>query len=306
MSGAPPRILAIKHGALGDAVLAIGALQAIRRHHADAHLALLTAAPAAELLAASCLFDETLVDARAAPSAPGANATVLAWLYRGAFRTVYDLQASSRTRRYRQFLAVMRPRTVWHVLPAARAGEHAADRLARCLAAARIPGPWPADFGFLDAAPEPFWPPAPFALLLPGGSARHPAKRWPPERFGAICHNLADTGIMPVLLGTEADRAACDEVNAHAPGVLDLCGRTGLATLAGLGRRALAALGNDSGPLHLLAQLGCPTLAIFGPGGDPARSAPRGPRAAWIGAAEAGWPEPADVWRRLTLIRQTA
>ncbi|MCW5752473.1 MAG: glycosyltransferase family 9 protein [Alphaproteobacteria bacterium] len=306
MPGAGPRILAIKHGALGDAVLAIGALQAIRRHHAGAHLALLTAAPAVELLAASGLFDETLVDARAGLTALGANATVLAWLVRGAFRTVYDLQASSRTRRYRRFLAAMRPRTVWHVLPAARAGEHAADRLAQCLAAAQIPGPWPADLDFLDAAPEPFWPTAPFALLLPGGSARHPAKRWPPERFGAICNNLADEGIMPVLLGTEADRAACHKVGAGAPGVLDLCGRTSLASLAGLGRRAVVALGNDSGPLHLLAQLGCPTLAIFGPGGDPGRSAPRGPRAAWIGAADTGWPEAGDVWSRLILIRQTA
>ncbi len=46
----PPveRILVIKHGALGDFLLATGAFQAIRRHHANAEITLLTTRPYAE------------------------------------------------------------------------------------------------------------------------------------------------------------------------------------------------------------------------------------------------------------------
>ncbi len=49
MSEAAPRILVIKLGALGDFVQALGPAAAIRRHHRDAEITLLTTAPYAEL-----------------------------------------------------------------------------------------------------------------------------------------------------------------------------------------------------------------------------------------------------------------
>lgn len=305
MPGTAPRILVLKHGALGDAVLAVGALQAIRRHHAGAHLSLLTARPAGELLRATGLFDEIHLDPRARPWRMVANGAVLTMLRRGGFSIVYDLQGSARTSWYAWLACAGRAAPAWHRLPPGRAGEHAADRLARLLADARIPAARAGDFGFLRALPEPGWPEPPYVLVLPGSTARRTAKRWPVAMFAATCEALAQAGLTPVLIGTEADRAACEAILAAAPAAVSLCGRTSLAGLAELGRQAAGAIGNDTGPLHLLAQLGCPTLAIFGPEGDPARSAPRGARAAWIGA-HGGWPAPRDVLARFAEVRRMA
>ena len=58
------RILVIKLGALGDVVLALGPMAAIRRHHPDAHITVLTTAPYVELLSRSPYVDEVWTDAR--------------------------------------------------------------------------------------------------------------------------------------------------------------------------------------------------------------------------------------------------
>ena len=57
-----PRILVIKLGALGDFLMALGPMQAIRRHHPQAELVLLTRPPYRELGAASGLFSEIWID----------------------------------------------------------------------------------------------------------------------------------------------------------------------------------------------------------------------------------------------------
>src|SRR3546814_5446412 len=57
----------------------------------------------------------------------------------------------------------------------------------------------------------------------------------------------------------------------------DLCGQTSLEALAELGRRATLAVGNDTGPIHLIAAAGCPALVLYSRESDPAKIAPRGP-----------------------------
>ena len=62
----------------------------------------------------------------------------------------------------------------------------------------------------------------------------------------------------------------------HAPEALDLTGQTSLPQIAVLARSAAAAIGNDTGPMHLIAATGCPCLAIFSKQSDPVKHAPRG------------------------------
>jgi ADP-heptose:LPS heptosyltransferase len=62
------------------------------------------------------------------------------------------------------------------------------------------------------------------------------------------------------------------------PDALDLTGRTDLLQLASLGAGAALAVGNDTGPTHILAAAGAPTLVLFSRFSDPALSAPRGSR----------------------------
>ena len=94
-----PRILVIKLGALGDFLFAVGPMQAIRRHHRDADLVLLTRPAYRPLAAASGLFDEIWDD-----PAPRLNPVRMAGLCprlrHGRFERVYDLQTSDRSAAY--------------------------------------------------------------------------------------------------------------------------------------------------------------------------------------------------------------
>jgi ADP-heptose:LPS heptosyltransferase len=112
-------------------------------------------------------------------------------------------------------------------------------------------------------------------LLLPGASPERPGKRWP--HYGALARALP---LPCIACGGPAERALGAALAGD--GVLDLTGRTTLPQLAAIARRATFAVGNDSGPTHLAAATGCPTLALFGAESEPSRCAPRGPAATWL------------------------
>ncbi len=115
--------------------------------------------------------------------------------------------------------------------------------------------------------------------IHPGAGAR--VKQWPARAWAAVADALAARpGVRLVLTGAAsemplaqavADAAACHLVNA--------AGQTSLGQLAALYERCALVLGSDSGPLHLAAAVGAPTvrlygpvsLAKFGPWGDPER-----------------------------------
>ena len=92
------RVLVIKLGALGDVVLAFAPFAAIRAHHPDAHVTLLTTAPFLGLASASPWFDAVALDTRPAPW----NLAGLRRLRRllAGHDFVYDLQTSGRSGRY--------------------------------------------------------------------------------------------------------------------------------------------------------------------------------------------------------------
>ena len=113
----------------------------------------------------------------------------------------------------------------------------------------------------------------PFALLHPGsGSTR---KNWPTERFLALARRLqAERGWVPVFLTGEADEAAAAQLNALAPEVRHLR-NLDISAAARVLSAAAFYIGNDSGITHLAAAVGTPTLALFGPS-SPRQWAPRG------------------------------
>ncbi len=106
------------------------------------------------------------------------------------------------------------------------------------------------------------------------------AKLWLPARWAALADALASRGCTIVLTGGEAERVLVTDIRArmtHAP--ITMVGEATLGQLAALYQRCALVLGVDSGPLHLAASTGVPTVALFGPGdhrrfgpwGDPAR-----------------------------------
>lgn len=270
-------MLVIKLGALGDFVLSFGPFAAIRSHHPEAHVALLTTAPFVGLAEASPWFDEVRVDRRPRWwNLPG-----LVRLRRSlrGFDFVYDLQTSGRSSLYFR----MAGRPGWsgiasgashpHANPA-RDRLHTLDRQREQLGMAGIAAVPSPDLSWLLGA-GPVLPP-PYALLAPGAAPHRPAKRWPAPRFGQLANHLAEQGVRPVVVGAEADASLAAAIAAACPAALDLTGRTTLLDLAGLAARASVAVGNDTGPMHLAAAAGCRCVVLFSGASDPALTAPRG------------------------------
>lgn len=280
------RILVIKLGALGDVIQAFGPFAAIRRHHADAHVTLLTTAPFAELARASRLFDDVWLDARPKAIELSGWLALRRRLREGRFRRVYDLQTSDRSSFYFR-LFWPGPYPEWSGIAKGCSHPHAnpwrdfmhtLERQAEQLKMAgidRVPAP---DFTWIEADAARFDLPERFALLIPGGAAHRPAKRWPAARFGALAAWLADRGVQPVLLGLASEAAVIAAVRAACPRALSLAGATSLFDIGALARRAALAVGNDTGPMHLIAALGCPSVVLFSSDSDPALCAPRGDR----------------------------
>lgn len=277
------RILVIKLGALGDVIQALGPLAAIRRHHADAAITLLTTQPFAAFLGASPYADRIAVD----PRAPWWRLDALLALRRTlnqGFARIYDLQTSARSSRY--FRLLKRPRPAWSgIAPGCshpdanpqRDRLHTIERQAGQLHAAGIAEVPPPDLSWITADTTRFGLPPRYALLVPGGAAHRADKRWPAARYADLARALAARGIAPVLLGTAAEGVLTASIAAEAPGAFDLSGHTSLEDLAVLGRAAALAVGNDTGPMHLLAVAGAPALVLFSNASDPALCAPRGP-----------------------------
>ncbi len=277
------KVLAIRHGALGDVIQTLGPLQAIRRHHPDAHLVGLTGSAFADLLRASGWFQEVWVDDRPPLWRLGSWLGTVRRLRAAGFDRVYDLQTSSRTAWY--FRLMGSPAPEWSgIAPGAshphgnpgRVEMHTADRQAEQLRLAGIASVPPPDVSWLDADVSRLGLPDRFALLVPGGSAHRPAKRWPIARYAALAEALSGLGLTSVIAGTREESGLAREIASTIAGAVDLTGRTSILELAGVARRAQLAIGNDTGPMHVTAAVGCPSLVLFSAESDPARCAPRG------------------------------
>ncbi len=277
------RILVIKLGALGDVVQALGPMAAIRAHHRQAHIVLLTSQPFADFLRASPYVDEVWVDPRPHKlNLPGLLA-LRARLRGGAFERVYDLQTSDRSGLYFRLMGPGRP--AWsgiapgcslpHANPA-RDSMHTVDRQREQLAMAGIADVPASSLEWVEADLARFKLPDPYVLLVPGGSAGRPAKRWPVAKFAALATELLAHGAVPVLVGGPDEKGLGETIRAVAPRSRDLIGQTSFAEVAAMARGAGAAIGNDTGPMHLIAATGCPSVVLFSSESDPKLCAPRG------------------------------
>ena len=276
------RVLVIRLGAFGDFVQSFAPFAAIRAHHADADITLLTTTPYAGLAAAAPWFDHVEIDRRPAWwNLPGLRD--LRRQLQG-FDRVYDLQTSARSSRY--FRLAGRP--PWSGIAAgcalphanpARDSLHSVERQREQLEMAGIttfPAP---DLAWLPRSPLIL--PEPFALLVPGAAPSRPRKRWPAEHYAMLARHLHDDGITPAIIGTKAEADIAALITTLCPTARDLTGRTSLGELHHLAAQAAIIIGNDTGPMHLAALAGTPMLTLFGPDSDPALTAPRGPRGEW-------------------------
>ncbi len=118
--------------------------------------------------------------------------------------------------------------------------------------------------------------PKPYALFIPGGSAHRLDKRWPAERYGQLGKMLSERGYDIVIIGGLQESALARQIQRYVGQARDLTGRTDFAKVAMLGAKASLVVGNDTGPLHLAAATGAPTVVMFSSASDPELAAPRG------------------------------
>lgn len=100
------------------------------------------------------------------------------------------------------------------------------------------------------------------------GAAYGPAKRWPAEKFAALANMVCEqTPAVLLVFGTDADHEAAATIAGavrDSARVIDLTGKTDLATAMAYIDRCDVFVTNDSGLMHVAAALQTPTAAIFG------------------------------------------
>jgi len=286
------RVLVIKLSALGDFVLALAAMKRIREAHPRAHVTLLTTPPFEALARACPYFDEVETDGK--PDGPGGWLALRRRLKAARYDRVYDLQTSAASERIFHLLRPFPPE--WSgiafgcALPHRTPGKDQMHTLERQADQLKSAGIWPdAQTSPLSAPPPDLsWIGAaaatdgrrraekPYILLIPGGSAHRLDKRWPADAYGRLARRMHDRGFDVIVIGGPQESALGREIQKHLPQARDLTGRTDFATVARLGAGAALVVGNDTGPLHLAAAAGAPTVVLFSKASDPALSAPRG------------------------------
>ncbi len=116
-------------------------------------------------------------------------------------------------------------------------------------------------------------------IALAPGAAYGSAKCWLPERFAEAADGLiGQFGADVILFGTSSEAEVCQQIAArmhHRP--VNLAGQTPIGELPALFSRCQLFLGNDSGAMHVAAAVGVPVVAIFGPT-DPEGTSPVTPK----------------------------
>jgi lipopolysaccharide heptosyltransferase II len=124
----------------------------------------------------------------------------------------------------------------------------------------------------------------PFALLHPTrGISGAAAARWPTVRLGELGRAVAErSGARLLVTGSSQDAALAAAV-ARGAGGISLAGATSLGAFAALAEASRGVVAMDSGPMHVAAAVGAPTVGIFALRSDePERWAPLGPRTAIV------------------------
>lgn len=255
-NGTKPRIVVLRALNLGDLLVAVPALRAIRRHWRSHKITLATNGWLAPIVGLTEAVDELL-------PTPG-----LVPLDRSAARPWLAVNLHGRGPQSHKLLDALRPRRrIGHAAdgwngPPWVDGMPERDRWCRMLEAHGVPAD-PADLA-LRAPPVPS--PAPGAVVIHPGAA-YGSRHWPTARYAAVAAVLAKLDYRVVVTGSAAERPMAESVvrRAWLPSSAMLAGRTQLTELAALVADARLVICADTGVAHLSYAYGTPSVVLFGP-----------------------------------------
>ncbi len=274
------KILIIKLSALGDFVQSLGLVVAIKNNHPNAHITLLTTKPFKGFAEKCGYFDEIIIDSRPKFYDIPAIIALRKKLIVENFTHIYDLQNNNRTSLYNKFFP---KKTKWigrikgvfsNKKP--KQDKHAFKRHKETLEQAGIKDieidrlEWMKE----DISSLPLK--EPYIIFVAGCAPQHPQKRWSAEKYGELACKLSNFGYQIILLGTASEEDINKAINEICPQALNLTGKTSLFQIASIAHGAAGAVGNDTGPMHIIGPTGCPTLALFSSSSNPIRHAPQG------------------------------
>ncbi|MEQ8768704.1 MAG: glycosyltransferase family 9 protein [Planctomycetota bacterium] len=290
------RILLIKLWGVGNVVMILPLVEAVRRRFPDAELHFLTLRANADLLAGR----DDLAAVHTLPERPwfrSLGALLAIWLrLRKRFDVVLDFEQFARTSTILSY-ALGIPQRVGLDTPGQGRGllynaripyrndRHMVETFADVVRAVgvRIENPAPslsadsAGRGEADALVAELGERRPRVLIHLGSGDNFPGRRWPGSRFAELADRLAmERGAQIVFTGTERERAliaSCrDQMSSPS---FDAVGRLSLRGLVGLLEQTDLLVSNDTGPVHLASGVRCPVVALYGPN-TPVLYGPRG------------------------------
>jgi ADP-heptose:LPS heptosyltransferase len=251
----PPRLVVLRALNLGDLLVAVPALRALRRAFPDHELILVTQRwlqPVVELIG---VVDRLLPTVGLDPL-PGPRRPDVAVNLHGAGPESHRVLDALRPVRRIGHAAPGWPGPPW------RAGVHERRRWTDLLLAHGLD----ADPDDLRLRPPATAAPVARATVVHVG-ASYPAKQWPVQRFAEVAAALRLAGHEVVLTGSEPERPRALAV-AEAAGVDRACvlaGRTGLDELVALLAEARLVISGDTGAAHLASAYRVPSVVLFGP-----------------------------------------
>lgn len=295
-------ILIIKPSSLGDIVLALPALSALRRSFPDARISWFVRPEFAPILqnrphiTEIIHFDRKLLGrAWFNPFAFGSLVSLIRRLRRSKFDAVFDLQGLFRTASLawltgcKKRFGMANARELAHIFYTHKVRQnvdcaHLVDYYLKIIQTA----------GAMDLSVEFLLPDEPsaadsakrlltrcgiapdnFAIFVSGSA--HTYKCWPIDRFAVLAEKISSRFHLPVVAtGTASEKKVIDNLGtiASVP-IANFAGLTSLSELLALMRVAKLVISNDTGPGHIAATLGTPLVMIFGRS-NPARVAPYG------------------------------
>ena len=275
---------------VGDAVMCLPALRAIRERFPQAHLTILAKPFVADLYAGQPFVDETILYTPRTPREKlrfgwslRARRFDCAILLQNAFEAAFVARLAGIPNR----IGYNRDGRGWlltNAVAVPRTGEipphqrfYYLEMLRRAGVLERLP-----EIDAIQLGRRGHPGIAPLIGISPG-AAYGTAKRWLPERFAEAAAQIAIARNASVaIFGTKDERALCEQVASLLTGingdlkVTNYAGETTLAQFIELASRCEVFLTNDSGSMHIASALGVPTVAIFG-ATDPIATGPTGP-----------------------------
>ncbi len=263
------RILVVRGGAIGDFILTLPVLVALRRQFPKSPLAVLGYRHVVQLAVAGGLVDEVRsIEARALAGFFGRGASLDSDLrdYFGGFAIIlsylYDPDGVFQDNVGRcstaQFIAGPHR-------PDERENRHATGVFLKPLERVAIFDADPVPRLELTTSHEVCLPQGRWLALHPGSGSEQ--KNWPEENWREFLAALvATTALNLLLVGGEAEGERFQRLAATvSPTRLQLARSLPLSTLARYLKRCVGFVGHDSGISHLAAALGLPCVVLWGP-----------------------------------------